>query len=212
VPLLNLDNFVSGRLSRYVTGVSAARRLAVNGEVGAIASIHNAARLALWRTEAATFGSYVHSNPVVGDGGNLFDATNSTTVSGGALNATSLATAITLLRDQPVVAGTASGVAPAILLVPSEMMITAGILAETLPPGMLRVVVSPYLTTATTWYVLADPLEQPALTRLRFLGRDEPTIELVKSPQSFDALVWRVSYEFSFLATSRFGIVRVSAS
>lgn len=129
-----------------------------------------------------------------------FAASNDTyyqKVTAGAGNALALAglkTAATAFRKLTDPDGNPLGIAPRILLVPPELELTAAELMTsallisgntTAAPnanvlqGRYRVVVSNYLTSATTWWLMADGADLPAMDVVFLNGQQAPTIENV---------------------------------
>jgi phage major head subunit gpT-like protein len=121
-----------------------------------------------------------------------------TAAAGNALSLSSLKTAATAFRKLTDPDGNPLGIAPRILLVPPELEITAaelmtsslliadgvGNAASRAPSnnvlrGRYDVVVSNYLTSATTWFLMADAADLSAMDVVFLNGQQTPTIENV---------------------------------
>jgi len=121
---------------------------------------------------------------------------------GNALSFSSLSTATTAFRKLTDPDGNPLGIQPRILLVPPELELTASQLmtqslliasglastsSKTVEPsanvlaGRYRVVVSNYLTSATTWWLVADAADLNALDVVFLNGQQVPTIEQVQA-------------------------------
>jgi hypothetical protein len=134
-----------------------------------------------------------------------FQASNSSyyqsvsAASGNALSLSSLTSATTAFRKLTDPDGNPLGIAPRVLLVPPELEITAAQLmsssllilgdgtkaggavqpASNVLQGRYRVVVSNYLTSASTWWLLADAADLATLDVVFLNGQQAPTIEQV---------------------------------
>jgi len=117
-----------------------------------------------------------------------------TAAAGNALSLTSLKAAATAFRKLTDPDGNPLGIAPRVLLVPPELELTAAELMTssllisgntTAAPnvnvlqGRYRVVVSNYLTSDSTWWLMADAADLPALDVVFLNGQQAPTIEQV---------------------------------
>lgn len=121
-----------------------------------------------------------------------------TAAAGNALSLSSLKTAATAYRKLSDPDGNPLGIAPRILLVPPELEITAAELmsssvliadgvgnsssrapSNNVLRGRYDVVVSNYLTSATTWFLMADGADLSALDVVFLNGQQTPIIENV---------------------------------
>ena len=121
---------------------------------------------------------------------------------GNALSFSSLSAATTAFRKLTDPDGNPLGIQPRVLLVPPELELTAAQLmtqslliasglsstsSKTVEPsanvlaGRYRVVVSNYLTSASTWWLLADAADLNALDVVFLNGQQVPTIEQVQA-------------------------------
>lgn len=146
-----------------------------------------------------------------------FQADNSTYYSaktpgsGNALDLSSLKAAATAFRKLKDPDGNPLGIAPRVLLVPPELelaaaeLMTSSLLISgntTAAPnvnvlqGRYRVVVSNYLTSASTWWLAADAADLPALDVVFLNGQQAPTIEQVAADVSTLGVVMRGFFDF----------------
>ena len=117
-----------------------------------------------------------------------------TAAAGNALTLAGLKIAATAFRKLTDPDGNPLGIAPRVLLVPPELELAAAelmtssflISGNTTPApsanvlqGRYRVVVSNYLTSATTWWLLADGADLPAMDVVFLNGQQAPTVENV---------------------------------
>lgn len=136
---------------------------------------------------------------------------------GNALSFTSLSTAATAFRKLTDPDGNPLGIQPRILLVPPELELTAAQLmtqsmliasglsstsAKTVEPsanvlqGRYRVVVSNYLTSASTWWLMADASDLNALDVVFLNGQQVPTIEQVQPDYNLLGVAMRGYFDF----------------
>jgi len=130
---------------------------------------------------------------------------------GNALSLTSLKAATTGFRKLTDPDGNPLGIAPRVLLVPPELEITAAELMSsallisgntTKEPsanvlnGRYRVVVSNYLTSASTWWLAADSVDLPALDVVFLNGQQAPTIEQVAPDYQLLGVAIRGFFDF----------------
>jgi len=134
-----------------------------------------------------------------------------TAASGNALSITSLKTAASSYRKLTDPDGNPLGISPAMLLVPPELEITAAelmsgsllITGESVTrtnvnvlAGRYQVVASSYLTSGTTWWLVANPGELPAMEVAFLGGQRTPTVQ--QADADFDTLGIQVRGHFSF--------------
>jgi phage major head subunit gpT-like protein len=134
-----------------------------------------------------------------------------TAASGNALAISSLKTAAASYRKLKDGDGNPLGISPAMLLVPPELEITAaelmgGSLLITgenstrtnvnVLAGRYQVVSSSYLTSGTTWWLVANPGELPAMEVAFLNGQRTPTVQQAEA--DFDTLGIQVRGHFSF--------------
>lgn len=160
----------------------------------------------------------LEGNGATFDGVALFHAThgNLQTGAGTVFSGPNLQAAITGMRTQTVLS-TFNAVQPKILLVPPALEFTAKqllnsaiVIATGVPTaavttlgntnvlqGALDIVVDPFLTSATAWYVLADPNDVPTIMVGFLNGRQTPVL-LVEKPTMTQVAGPDDEYEFEF--------------
>lgn len=213
VPLAELSNWVTtGRPVRYLLGLRVGRQLLVSADLDLMGLMLGEARLALLKAEARAFASYVESNPTLGDGSALFvSGTNYVASGGGAPSLTTLDLAVKALRTMPTGAGSGIGGARGrLLLVPPALETTSRVLLATIDPrgeAGFELVVNPFLSSDTGWYLLAPPAENPSILRLTLGASDEPRSESFPLRDG-DGLGVRFEHAAGFVAQSRLGIYK----
>ena len=134
-----------------------------------------------------------------------------TAAAGNALSITSLKTAAASYRKLKDSDGNPLGISPAMLLVSPENEITAAELMSgsllitgenatrtnvNVLAGRYQVVASSYLTSASTWWLVANPGELPAMEVAFLQGQRTPTVQQAEA--DFDTLGIQVRGHFSF--------------
>jgi len=130
---------------------------------------------------------------------------------GNALQISSLRTATASYRKLTDPDGNPLGIMPSILLVPPELQITAAELMSgsllitgenstrtnvNVLAGRYQVVSSAYLTSATTWWLVANPAELPAMEVAFLNGQRLPTVQ--QADADFNMLGIQVRGHFSY--------------
>jgi len=146
---------------------------------------------------------------------------------GNALSLTSLKTATTAFRKLNDPDGNPLGIAPRVLLVPPELEITAAELMTsallisgntTKEPnanvlqGRYRVVVSNYLTSASTWWLAADSVDLPALDVVFLNGQQAPTIEQVAPDYQLLGVAIRGFFDFGVTKSESLSCYRMATA
>ena len=150
-----------------------------------------------------------------------------TAAAGNALSLSSLKTATTAFRKLTDPDGNPLGIAPRVLLVPPELEITAAELMTsallisgntTKEPnanvlqGRYRVVVSNYLTSATTWWLAADSADLPALDVVFLNGQQAPTIEQVSPDYQLLGVAIRGFFDFGVTKSESLSCYRMATA
>jgi hypothetical protein len=132
-------------------------------------------------------------------------------VAGNALSTTSLATATAAYRKLTDPDGYPLGITPAMILVPPELEMTGEeLMGSTVLitganetrgnvnvfAGRYRVVSSAYLTSASTWWLVANPAELPAMEVAFLNGQRTPTVQ--QADADFNLLGIQVRGHFSY--------------
>jgi phage major head subunit gpT-like protein len=146
-----------------------------------------------------------------------FEASNAsyyakeTAAAGNAFSLTSLRTATASYRKLKDGDGNVLGVAPRILLVPSDLELPAAeIMSSSLLitgsdtvrgnanvlAGRYQVVGSSYLSSASTWWLCADPMDLPAMEVAFLGGQRQPVVESAEA--DFNQLGVQIRGHFSF--------------
>ena len=145
-----------------------------------------------------------------------FESSNSTAyeaktpAGGNALSLTSLKAAVGDYRKLKDPDGNPLGIAPAILLVPPELEVTAAELmgsslihgtsgaapSTNVLAGRYEVVSSAYLTSASTWWLIANPADLPTMEVAFLNGQRQPTVEQAEA--DFDTLGIQVRGYYDF--------------
>lgn len=117
---------------------------------------------------------------------------------------------------------------PAILLVPQALEATAlRLMASTtfnetttadspspdqnIYAGRFRVVVNKRLTSATTWYMLADPRDEAAFVNLTLNGQNGPVVEQVATPADVLGVTWQAYMDKGATTRAHEAIVKCTA-
>ena len=150
-----------------------------------------------------------------------------TAAAGNALSLSSLKTATTAFRKLNDPDGNPLGIAPRVLLVPPELEITAAELMTsallisgntTKEPnanvlqGRYRVVVSNYLTSASTWWLAADSVDLPALDVVFLNGQQAPTIEQVAPDYQLLGVAIRGFFDFGVTKSESLSCYRMATA
>jgi len=152
---------------------------------------------------------------------------SATAAAGNALSLSSLKTATTAFRKLNDPDGNPLGIAPRVLLVPPELEITAAELMTsallisgntTKEPnanvlqGRYRVVVSNYLTSASTWWLAADSVDLPALDVVFLNGQQAPTIEQVAPDYELLGVAIRGFFDFGVTKSESLSCYRMATA
>ena len=146
---------------------------------------------------------------------------------GNALSLTSLKTAATAWRRLKDPDGNPLGIAPKVLLVPPELELTAAELMTsallisgntTAAPngnvlqGRYRVVTSAYLSSSSTWWLMADAQDLPSLDVVFLNGQAVPTIEQVQADYSLLGVAMRGYMDFGVAKSESLSCYRMATA
>lgn len=204
-PPVDMDESVTATMRLFTAGLRVSRVALVNDDVGTIAAAALACARALRRAEAKAFAETLEGAELLADGSGLFTASN-TSGTTGAPSVDTLKAAAALLRTQEIL-GAKTDASLSAILVPPAQEATAWVLAEALGKRF-EVRSSPWLSGAA-WYAFASPQEEPAIVRLRYLGRDAPVAEQRKDPLH-DGMAYVFEHFAGFRPVSRAGVVKVT--
>lgn len=182
---------------------SITRRDIINDDLGALTVVpQRLGRGAALRFNTNFWAEFIASNA------SYFSA--ATAGSGNAFSLTSLKAAVAAYRKLTDADGQPLGVAPAMLLLPPELEIAgaeamgsalvhgaSGVTPSTnVLAGRYQVVSSAYLTSATTWWLVANPGDLNAMEVLFLNGNRNPVVEQAEA--DFDTLGIQVRGYFDF--------------
>lgn len=196
------------QLARFGRIVEVTRRAVVNDDLREVTNAMSGLGAGAGRKEAQLVCEAFESNPTMDDGTAFFDATRNN-IEAGALDATTLGSALAKLRKQTLPNGERSDLAGRLLVVCAELELKAR--QEVTDAGIdLQVIPMAHLPAAR-WYLLADPLIQPTIGVLRMPGVKDPT-RVDPAPKSalfhVDGTGVRVLADLGACLLSPVGIVR----
>ena len=155
---------LTARIRTWGRDVSISRETVLNDDVGLLVSLAANAGASAARLEAGLCFALLESNPILGDGENLFHAGHGNLIAA-ALDETSLFAALAALRDQRTPAGIAADLDARFLVVASGLEGLARKLLHTAGLGEIAVIASAGLP-AGRWYLFADPAQSPVVALL----------------------------------------------
>jgi hypothetical protein len=178
-------------VSTFGRAFGVSRQALVNDDVELLPNIARMLGEGAAQTEGKAFVELLNANsgngPTMSDGQPLFHASHGNrAASGAALEVSTLSAARTAMRRQKDLTGSPINVTPSYLIVPPELEtkaeqvlaeITAQQVSEVNPfTGKLTLVVDPYLTSATRWYVAAPAGKPEGLVHVYLDGESQPQI------------------------------------
>lgn len=152
---------------------------------------------------------------------------------GNALSYSSLEAAVTAYRRLTDPDGNPLGIAPRVLLVPPELepkavqlMTQSALIVSSLGStsskavepsanpfvGRYRIVVSNYLTSSSTWWLMADAADLPALDVVFLNGQQVPTIEQVQADYNVLGVAMRGFMDFGVTKAEGLAAYRMATS
>lgn len=167
-----------------IFGVS--RQVLVNDDLGAFTEQPRRMGIAARAFENDQLTAKIIANPNMSDGVALFHATHGNLGTAGAISVTTLTAARLAMRKQKGLSGMLIDVTPRYLLVPPDLetiaeqqltALQATTTADVNPFAKLTLVVEPRLTSATEWYLVADPATIDGLEYAYLEGAPGPQIE-----------------------------------
>jgi phage major head subunit gpT-like protein len=159
-----------------------------------------------------------------------FSAATFATGSAGAGNALAIAglkLAVTAFRKQTDTDGNPLAIAPAIILVPVDLEIAAAEImgssllisgnttanvAQNVLAGRYRVVSSSYLSSATSWWLAADPQDLPAMEVAFLNGQRSPTVETADADFNVLGIQMRGYFDFGCAQAESKGAYKMAVS
>lgn len=196
------------RIQTFGNMFTVSRQMLVNDGMGALADILQVMAAGAAETEAALLAAIINSNLVLSDGTAWFHANHGNLASpGAALTIASLDQGRLTMRSQKDIGGTGLIDAnPKYLLVPAALQTTAETLvASTISPtttadvnpfaGKLEPISDPRLSSATAWYLFADPEFSPALQYSYLDGQENPFVDS-REGWRVDGTEYKVRHDF----------------
>jgi hypothetical protein len=183
-------------IGSFARSFALTRELFADDDLAAFANL--AEQLGRYAAEyaAGKVATALEANATLGDGVAAFHANHKNLGTAGALAETTLGELMKLMRNQTGLGGEAISVVPVALVVPSALEFSARKLVWSLgPQAPIEVAVEPRLTSATAFYVLADPSSVPAITWTTPDGGAGPTIEVGRR-QGYEGLRAKVVLDF----------------
>jgi hypothetical protein len=198
------------KVETWARKISVTRQVLVNDDLGAFADLARRMGQAAAETEARILVTLLEAGsgngPTMSDGKTLFHADHGNKAGTGAvISDATLSAARLALRTQKGIEDRTIRVTPRNLLVPPALETTAEKWLASIAPataadvnpfsGSLSLVVEPRLTSATRWYVTADPGEIDGLEFAYLSGAEGPQVES-RSGWDVDGVEIRVILDF----------------
>lgn len=205
-----VDAAESYKIDTFGKIIAISRQVLVNDDLGWTADMARRMGQDAAAFEAQTLVDLLISGsgagPVMADTVRLFHANHANlAASGAALSVTSLGAARLAMRKQKSLSGQIISAEPRFLVVPAELETLAEQLIAQLTPtavgdvnafaGKLQLVVEPRLTSATRWYVVADPAQIEGLEYSYLAGAQGPQIE-TKAGFEIDGVMTKIRLDF----------------
>ena len=198
------------KIETWARKIGITRQVLVNDDIGAFSDLARRMGQGAAETEARILVTLLEANsgngPTLTDTKALFHADHGNRAGSGAMiSDTTLSAARLALRTQKGVEGRTIRVTPKHLLVPPALETVAEKWLATIAPataadvnpfsGSLSLVVEPRLSSATRWYVTADPGEIDGLEFAYLSGNEGPQVES-RSGWDVDGVEIRVILDF----------------
>jgi len=198
------------KIETWAKKIGITRQVLVNDDLGAFADLARRMGQGAAETEARILVTLLEANsgngPTLSDTKPLFHVDHGNRATTGAvISDTTLSTARLALRTQKGIEGRVIRVTPKNLLVPPALETVAEKWLATIAPataadvnpfsGAMSLVVEPRLTSATRWYVTADPGEIDGLEFAYLSGNEGPQVES-RSGWDVDGVEIRVILDF----------------
>lgn len=181
------------RLDTFGRIIGISRQAIINDDLGAFSNLSGRIGVAAASFEATQLVTLLETNGVMSDGTALFHSKHGNlAVSSGALTEDSLSVARLAMRKQTGLSGDMIDVTPRNLIVPPDLETLAEKLLSAVqanktedvnPFASLSLIVEPRLTSATRWFVSADPATVDGLEYAYLEGAPGPQTE---TRQGFD--------------------------
>ena len=180
------------------------RQMWINDDLGALADFSRRMGIASREFENAQLVTALTSNPVLADGLAVFVAGHGNLDAASAPSVTSLNAGRVRMRKQTSANGMPINAAPRYLIVPPEYetigeqlltTLAATAVADVNPFAKLSLLVEPRLTSATQWYLAADPANIDGLEYAYLEGAPGPQVETTVAFE-VDAMMIKVRLDF----------------
>lgn len=190
--------------------ISFSRKAMINDDLGALMDMAGKWGQASIEFEAQFLVNLLIANaglgPVIGDTNTLFHASHGNLAGSGAvLSEATLSAARLAMRTQKGLAGKPINVAPKFLIVPPHLETTAEKLLATIQAtktgdvnpfgGKMELLVEARLTSATRWYIAADPATIDGLEYAYLQGEEGPQVES-RAGFEVDGMQFKVRLDF----------------
>jgi ATP-dependent protease ClpP protease subunit len=195
-------------LDTYGGIFAVSRQMLVNDALGALTDILIIMAAAAAETEALILAGLINSNPIMGDGRAVFDATHANIAAiAAAPSIASLDAGRMAMRSQKDLDGAhLIDAKPKFLLVPVTLETAAEtLIAGTISPtktadvnpfqGKLEVIADPRLLSTTNWFLFADPNFTPALQYSYLDGHNAPFLD-TQDGWRVDGTEYKVRHDF----------------
>ncbi|RRH71976.1 prohead protease/major capsid protein fusion protein [Falsigemmobacter faecalis] len=180
------------------------RQAMINDDLDAFSAIPARLGAAARAFEAAQLVTKIITNPVMSDGVTMFHASHGNTKAPTATIKEDLSAARLAMRKQTGLSGGLIDVTPRYVLAPPELEtaleqelseIQANRTSDTNPFSNLSLIIEPRLTSATTWYVVADPAKVDGLEYSYLEGAPGPQLD-TKVGFEVDGVQMKVRLDF----------------
>lgn len=191
-------------LSTFGNIIPYTRQMWINDDLGALADFSRKMGIASREFENAQLVTALTSNPIMGDGLAVFVAGHGNLDAASAPSVASLNAGRVRMRKQTSANGMPINAAPRFLIVPPEFetigeqlltTLAATAVADVNPFAKLSLLVEPRLTTATQWYLAADPATIDGLEYAYLEGAPGPQVETTVAFE-VDAMMIKVRLDF----------------
>jgi hypothetical protein len=206
--------------------VTVSREVILNDDLQAVKQIPTKLAVAAAYTLAEFVYGFLSSNANIYDGSALFTTgAPHSNLGASALSTAAMQTGVTAMREQTNYAGKRIGLRPRYLVVPPELEWTAMVATKSagIPGspnndlntmlGFCQPIVSPQLTSATQWFLIADPREVDTI-EVGFVGGEvSPTLLLQDGPllgASFtnDVISYKIRHTYGGVVNDFRGLYR----
>lgn len=202
--------------------VNLSRKMIINDDLGAFSRITAGLGRAAARSIEIDVYALLASNPVMGDGYPLFDATHNNLVTGSAMTVAGMDSLRIAMAQQKDPSGNDFlDIRPEILLAPISLGGTARVINEAqfdvdvsnkfqIPNrsrGLFKQIIDSPRLAGTTYYVFANPAEEPVLEVVFLDGVQTPYLES-EIPFDTDGLRWKIRHDYGIGAIGWRGAIK----